>query len=149
MAADCGQMQRREKSIKIADGTSAHQSECTPRQFKQTLQCLRKADGNLHLGGRRADIDDSAVHVEQKRNFSQIQIGKKIHTRVVCNRPHYYNSEQWKKVQQNVRVSARQKLDIAVNAGNDLEVALVNFSFVAGNRAIFTLGKNYAWKRTD
>src|SRR5262249_59209530 len=37
----------------------------------------------------------------------------------------------------------------AVDAGNDLEFALVDFAFVAGDGAIFALGKNHTRKGAD
>src|SRR6478609_5710670 len=41
---------------------------------------------------------------------------------------------------------ARQHLDVAVDAGNDLKFALVDLAFIAGNGAIFALGENHARK---
>src|SRR6476646_4567754 len=45
--------------------------------------------------------------------------------------------------------SARQHLDVAVDAGNDLKFALVDLAFIAGNGAIFALGENHARKGTN
>src|SRR5262245_24050022 len=40
----------------------------------------------------------------------------------------------------------RPHLDIAVDARNNLEFALVDLSFIARDRTIFTLSQNDAWK---
>src|SRR6185295_20194621 len=46
-------------------------------------------------------------------------------------------------------VLARPHLDIAIDAGNNLEFALEDLSFIARDRAIFALGQNDTWKCAD
>ena len=80
--------------------------------------------------------------------FLQIKLGKYIHNRTVGNRSHYYNSVRCKKVRARLH-SAGEHFNVSVDSGDDLEFALVNFSFVTGDRPILALGKNYAREGAD
>ena len=92
MPTDRRQPQRREQPIEIADRPAADQSNGATRQIEQVLERRKQRFGNLHFGRRRADINNRAVHVEQKGNRSQIKLGENIHDWVVGNRLHHYNS---------------------------------------------------------
>ena len=70
---------------------------------------------------------------------------ERAHDGVVGNRRHYYNPYAARRFGRTA-VLARQHLDVAVDAGNDLEFALVDLAFITGNGAIFALGKNHTRK---
>jgi hypothetical protein len=90
MPADRRQTQRRKQTIEISDRTAADQRNGSAGQIEQALERLKQRVRNMHFARRRTDIDDRAIHVEQKRNRFQIKLGKNIHG-VIGNRRHYYN----------------------------------------------------------
>ena len=148
MPADRRQTQRRKQTIEISDRTAADQRNGSAGQIEQALERLKQRVGNMHFARRRTDIDDRAIHVEQKRNRFQIKLGKNIHDgSLAIGGTTIIRTLQEGSAERPCL--ARHHLDVTIDAGNDLEFALVNFAFVASNSAIFALGENHTRKGAD
>src|SRR5690349_22524014 len=104
---------------------------------------------DVHFVGTGTDVDQRAIDVEQQGDRFQVESGVFFWSLIdQINLRHVTIRNRFLKYQR-ANLSTRQDFDISVNTGNDFEIALVDSSFVAGDRAIFAFGQNDVRKRTD
>ena len=69
MTADRGQLQGREDEVELTDGSAAHKSHGTVRAFPQPCQRVAQRVRHENLAGRRGEVEDRSVDVEQDRKL--------------------------------------------------------------------------------
>src|SRR5207247_7216607 len=69
VTADGGQLQGREDEVELTDGSAAHKSHGTVRAFPQPCQRVAQRVRHENLAGRRGEVEDRSVDVEQDRKL--------------------------------------------------------------------------------
>src|SRR6185312_4685264 len=76
VAADRRKLQGLEQGVEIADRPAADQRQRAIRQFEQARQRPAQAVRHVDFEGRRTEIDQRAVDIEQKGRLGGIEGGK-------------------------------------------------------------------------